>query len=178
MGKNKSGNHASVEFVNLCKTDIHGKRLKDKSATLERAQLVRLDEHGRVIYSLPGYRPWRNFLLRNAAVIIPACGVKMLKSKGWLREFMPVNAVRAKEIWQIALAGGFEAVQGGPCWLCKEIDANTRKCAFCLCSFHPACCERAARQPNRSTYACAKPCWWPVLFCPQSLCFLCTILVT
>ena len=130
-------------FVNFWK----GTKAEPVAPSLNKAQTVRVDSMGRVVFSTPQFRPHRDFHAADTVVVMPTAGVVMRKATTWLRSEVPRESLRVQSMWQAALAGGHGHgwVHGDICKLCGVSDADVRICPLCLLHSHPSCWLRVLR---------------------------------
>ena len=119
-------------------------------------QIVKLDEAGRVKWSMQTENQFPPRSFRGCQVALVDAGVRMLHSRA-SRPMFPAGPARLKEIFEISV--GPDGVDDGPCYLCgsKGLAEPTRFCAFCALQHHASCtaslCERIAATETQALIA-------------------------
>jgi hypothetical protein len=126
-----------------------------------RGRIARLDDHNRVIYSIPGYEPEYDFT--NEILVHPALGVQMKKVRGDKRPSIPYDHLHLHRMWQAAITSQTldkrticNSTSLDACEYCHThgpIEGRgVHHCALCLTSHHKSCAEVVAGhlQPNHA----------------------------
>ena len=159
-------------FVNFWK----GTKAEPVAPSLNKAQTVRVDSMGRVVFSTPQFRPHRDFHAADTVVIMPAAGAVMRKATTWLRSEVPRESLRVQSMCQAALVGGHGWVHGDICKLCGVSDADVRICPLCLLHSHPYCWLRVLRGACASGRCAVVNCASIPRFFSRAKCALCYVL--
>ena len=125
-----SASKRMVELANFGKKDKDG---APQTPSLSRAQLVRVDDMGRAIFSTLQFRPWCDFHAVDEQVLIPARRVHMLKEKPILRTPDPSPVLRAKSIWQHCRSAAGETSRSFACMLCNAAEPQPLRCCSVYC---------------------------------------------
>ena len=139
-------------------------------------QVVVIDSHGRIVYSPPSLRPFRDLEAFRVRVIHPAVGACMERVSARWRPSLPPGIGCLKRMWEVVLADGCLSETGSLAIQCNGCRAATgvavKQCPLCLLSCHSGCFEVASR-PLRER---VDPTPLPVEFrVPGVLCGLCTL---